>query len=323
MHWSHNIPDGQTFRRYHRLLCVLNRGDSDSPSARGTRARPWRASLVCGVALGLSLARPVAAQSPSEQPIEEEPTQFDLLSFHRQNYFITGFTFATEVKFQFSAKYDLWPNLGQHSAYFAFTELSLWNVYRKSSPFIELNYNPELFYVYFHHPGRYVPPTGCGLLHERVGAEHESNGESAPRSRGWNRLYVESRFACYDEQHRYAMATLKVWAPPIGVGDNPRIAHYLGYGQLSLSVGFAESERLMSNVDFTLAIRKSPDTDLQHGSLTFEGRWRPRFLDYSRFTPYLFGQFFTGYGETLLSYDATNTKLRVGFGFCDSRPHTE
>jgi len=251
------------------------------------------------------------------------PPDFDLLSFHRENYFITGFTSATEVKFQVSAKYDLWPNSGQHGFYFAFTELSLWNAYRKSSPFVELNYNPELFYVYFHHPGRYFPTPGCALFHERVGIEHESNGESAARSRGWNRAYIESRFACYTEQRQYAIVTLKAWAPPIGITDNPRIAYYLGYGQLSVSLGIEEEQQWYGNADCTLAVRKSRDLDPGHGSVEFDSRWRPRFLEYSRFTPYLFGQFFTGYGETLLSYDAIETKFRVGFGFSDRRTRTE
>jgi outer membrane phospholipase A len=34
-------------------------------------------------------------------------------------------------------------------------------------------------------------------------------------------------------------------------------------------------------------------------------------------TPYLYGQLFTGYGETLLNYDHPLTAIRVGIGFTD------
>ena len=302
----------------------------------GSRVR--RASLWI-IAYGAFACPPAVRSAPAQVPGEASSQQapvasaaatpgtsepeFDLLTFHRENYFITGFTGATEVKFQFSAKYDLWPNRGQHSIYFAFTEISLWDIYRKSSPFVELNYDPELFYMYFHHPGRYSPPTGCAFFHERAGIEHESNGEQDVSSRSWNRIYVESRFACYGEQHQYALATLKAWAPPIGVEDNPHIVHYLGYGQLVLSFGIEESGRWYGNSDVTVTARKGTDRSLNHGSIEVNTRWRPRFIQYSRFTPYLFGQFFTGYGETLLSYDRPTTAVRIGFGFSDRSTRIE
>jgi len=53
------------------------------------------------------------------------------------------------------------------------------------------------------------------------------------------------------------------------------------------------------------------------GSFESDARWRPRYGDFWRFTPYLYGQFFTGYGETLLSYDRSHSAIRVGIGFTD------
>ena len=158
--------------------------------------------------------------SPSNAPRPSEEAQLDLLTFYKDNYFITGFTMDTEAKFQFSAKFDIWPNRGKHAAYFAFTQKSLWDIYRTSQPFAENDYAPELFYSYFHAPGRYDPKPGCGFFLERVGAIHESTGEQGDNSRGWNRVYGESRFACYDPAHRYVAFALQLWAPPFGVADN-------------------------------------------------------------------------------------------------------
>jgi hypothetical protein len=42
--------------------------------------------------------------------------ELDLLTFYKDNYILAGFTYATEVKFQFSAKFDLWPNSGPHAS---------------------------------------------------------------------------------------------------------------------------------------------------------------------------------------------------------------
>jgi hypothetical protein len=65
---------------------------------------------------------------PAEVKSENEP-ELDILTFHRSNYWLTGFTKATEVKFQFSFKYDLWPNRGHHTIYLAYTQKSLWDLY--------------------------------------------------------------------------------------------------------------------------------------------------------------------------------------------------
>ena len=60
-------------------------------------------------------------------------------------------------------------------------------------------------------------PVSC-----KVAAQAESNGLDGVTSRGWNRIYVESRYACHAESGLFASATLKVWAPPFFASDNPK-----------------------------------------------------------------------------------------------------
>ncbi len=139
---------------------------------------------VCTLSRAAAAAEPTPNASPGGTPpsptaAPSHEAELDLLTFYKDNYFITGFTMQTEAKFQFSAKFDLWPNRGQHAVYFAFTQKSLWDIYRTSLPFVENNYAPELFYSYFHVPGRYEPQPGCGFFFERVGIVHESTGEQA------------------------------------------------------------------------------------------------------------------------------------------------
>lgn len=246
--------------------------------------------------------------------------QPDLLAFHRDNYAITGFTQATEMKLQVSAKYDLWPNETAHAVHFAFTAKALWDIYRPSSPFVETNYNPELFYTFFHHAERAERENGCNFSHERVGIEHESNGEDGARSRSWNRVYVESRFACMAETGAFVTTTLKVWAPPFGTADNPRITHHLGYGELKFDIGAEGRGRWWGDPDVAFIFRKGTNAPLREGSIEIDARWRPSYADFWRFTPFLYAQLFTGFGETLLSYDRSLTAFRVGVGFSDVRP---
>ncbi len=87
-----------------------------------------------------------------------------MLTFHRSNYVLTGFTQATQVKFQFSFKYDFWPSTSHHTVYLAYTQKSLWDLYDKSSPFRESNYAPEIFYAHYHAEHHGQPNPGCGLF---------------------------------------------------------------------------------------------------------------------------------------------------------------
>ena len=270
---------------------------------------------------------------------------YDLLSTHRRNYLLSGFTGDTEVKFQFSVKYDLWPNESPSSLHLAYTQKSLWNLYKLSSPFGETNYNPEIFYTYtFNAHGRAVAQTSddahvvpiddaeggivgetaptpetrarCSISYARAGAEHESNGLSGAQSRGWNRIYVSALGGCDLTGTLYFVGGVKAWAPPFGVSDNLDISQYLGSGQLSLALG-ASSNTWMGSAEISATGRKGWRASLAVGGVEVDARWRPGYATFAerwRFVPYLFGQIYTGYGEMLLDYNHPETSVRVGIG---------
>ncbi|HEU4536217.1 MAG TPA: phospholipase A, partial [Polyangiaceae bacterium] len=167
----------------------------DDPSGNVAAPTPVAAPAAppAGPAAPATDPRPGAPDARDVRPT----TAIDLLTLHEDNYFLTGFTKETQVKFQFSFKYELWPNEGPHALQLAYTQRSVWALYDESSPFVETNYGPELFYTFYHRAGREGAP-GCGFFLERAGLQHESNGQSPPLSRGWNRLYAETRFGCRD-----------------------------------------------------------------------------------------------------------------------------
>jgi phospholipase A1 len=248
-----------------------------------------------------------------------------ILTGYKDNYIIAGFTRQTEVKFQFSLKFDLWPNHTRHSLYFGYTQKSLWNLYDQSSPFLDSNYNPEFFYGYFKRYGDILWSPGRVSLFidsARAGAEHESNGRDGPATRAWNRVYGYVDGGAYFGTDYYATLGLKGWLPPFGMDqENADIVQYRGYGEATLVLGYDPTFPRWWGGGHLGAT-------YFHGANTIPGRqgieaflqWRPGYDDrvsFWRFTPYIYAQLFHGYAEYLLAYNQAETAFRVGLSIED------
>lgn len=298
-----------------------------------------RALFLAGVALTFSAARAARAEDaapvsqaaaergpaltgseprkPARAKDEDDP-ELDVLTFHRSNYVLTGFTQATQVKFQFSFKYDLWPSTSHHTVYLAYTQKSLWDLYDKSSPFRESDYAPEIFYAHYHSEVHGRPNPGCGFFSEQLGLEHESNGEAGEASRSWNRVFAEVEATCSGAL-AYGLVGLRAWYPFL-LTENPTIAKTQGYGELLLGVGVDDVASHMNGL-VTIAVRKGTSRRLGKGSLILDARWRPTYQQLIgkawKFAPYLWAQLFAGYGESLGTFDSASTSARIGIGFTD------
>jgi phospholipase A1/A2 len=295
---------------------------------KGSRRTVKAACHCLALALALSLgvrgfAQSASPQAPNtaeaaDQQLSEDAPELDLLTFHRSTYILSGFTQDTQVKFQFSIKYDFWPNTGHHTVYFAYTQKSLWDIYDESSPFRESNYAPEIYYAHYHSELHGQPQPGCGLFSEQIGIEHESNGEASAASRSWNRVFVDVEATCYG-QPLYGLLGLRLWYP-LGTDENEAITKTQGYGELNFGVGLDHDDAHVNGL-VSIALRKGASRSLAKGSLTVDARWRPtyrRLLGKAwKFAPYVWFQWFTGYGETLGTYDSTSNSIRVGVGFTD------
>jgi outer membrane phospholipase A len=304
--------------------------------------------LLCipDAARAMSLVGPPAAkvepvpppvQRPQEPivPVQVDTDKMDyrrgwqyILSGHRENYFISGVSSSQHtVKFQFSFKFNLWPNASRHSVYFAYTQKSLWAVwdFANSSPFLESNYAPEIFYGYYPLYGDIVPAPGRWTYfvdQMRAGFEHESNGMGSDMSRGWNRVTGTARGGVYFGADNYVALALKAWACPFGVWNNPDITDYLGYGALGIEYGYDPViKRWYGGGNINVAFQKGWDADWGRRSVQVTAQWRPayegKFLEWWKFTPYIFAQLWTGYGETLLTYNVDTTAFRIGLSLDD------
>lgn len=202
-----------------------------------------------------------------------------------------------EVKFQFSAKFNLAENvLGDiGDVYFAYTQRSWWQAYNTdaSSPFRETNYEPEVFIDF----DNAWSALGWVNTRNRVAFNHLSNGRSQPLSRSWNRVYLESTF----QRGGWALSLAPHWRIPESESDddNPDIERFMGYGDIRLA------KRLNNNHEFSGLLRGNPAAGNYGTQIDYS--W-PAF---NSLRAHL--QYYYGYGESMIDYDNRVHRLSIGF----------
>jgi phospholipase A1 len=203
-----------------------------------------------------------------------------------------------EVAFQLSFKIKLWTDILDQKAdlWVAYTQRSFWQFYNfeDSSPFRETNYEPELLlnlrtdYPLLGLRGRFI----------NVGLNHQSNGQSEPLSRSWNRIVANAGL----ERGNFSLL-LKGWyriPENAADDDNPDIEDYLGYGEI-WAYYFWKGNR------FGIMLRNNLDFQTNLGAVQLE--WSFPILE--RVSGYL--QYYNGYGESLLDYNHQVNRIGIGF----------
>ena len=187
------------------------------------------------------------------------------------------------------------------SLWFGYSQQSNWQVFNTdlSRPFRNTDYQPEFMYVY---PTDVHLPGGWRWRYAGVGLVHQSNGQSEPLSRSWNRYYV---MGGVELGNRFTI-TGRLWqriSESPDDDDNPDITHYLGHGEISglwnidnrnslgLSLGGGKGYQ---RLEYTRVLGDPGSSDL-------------RFLV----------QLFNGYGNTLLDYNRNRTVLNIGLRLVD------
>ena len=207
-----------------------------------------------------------------------------------------------EIKFQVSFKGPVYEDLfgDNGDLYFAYTQLSLWQAYNKSnsSPFRETNYEPEIFMQF----DTDVPVLGLRNRLLLFGLVHQSNGRTEQFSRSWNRVYAEFIL----DRGRFALS-IKPWyrfREPAETDDNPEIEKYLGPGEVR---AFYEWKKFVLG----LMLRSNFRPDNHYGAVQLEGS----FPLTKKLKGYV--QYFYGYGESLIDYDARTNRIGIGILLTD------
>ena len=255
------------------------------------------------------------------------------VSAHKVNYFSVNRWPGNEnaqLKYQISMKFRvLEPNLyvlkyNVFPAYFAYTQMSLWNISQQSGPVEESNYNPEFFLDY---PVNAVIVGRFKLRNIVIGPlEHESNGLDGVQSRSWNRQYVLIRFGLESKEKLEvansflsdkALLYVKLWhasgysgqdAYLQSIGSSDTFLDYMGRGEIGVSVrNFLWRGSLR---DHQLDIRTPVFRDKDKHSYELELRQQIPNMNFA-----LYLQYWYGYGETLLRFDQFGRRGFVGFAF--------
>jgi phospholipase A1/A2 len=214
-----------------------------------------------------------------------------------------------EMKFQISVKVPVWRNMFDDNGhlFFAYTQQAFWQAYNSeiSSPFRETNHEPEVFFSY-DLAKRWKEHKAKNI---RFGISHQSNGRSGLSSRSWNRLYVEFMW----QSHGYTYRIKPWWRLPekekesvfdAKGDDNPDIHKFMGYAEANVIKKFDDS---------TLFLKARHNLSGSHQRGAIELGWSYPVSD--RLRGYV--QLFNGYGESLIDYNDSNTRIGIGIMLTD------
>jgi phospholipase A1/A2 len=141
-----------------------------------------------------------------------------------------------EVKLQISLRAKVAQSvlLPDADLWFAYTQRSMWQLWDRadSAPFRSTDYQPEAIYAVPIPQTAAALPGGWRWRMLQAGVAHQSNGQSDPLSRSWNRAFLGAGFERGDVGLQVrAMHRL----PEGGPDDNPDLTHYIGGGEAVLS----------------------------------------------------------------------------------------
>lgn len=192
------------------------------------------------------------------------------------------------------------------SLWAAYTLQSDWQLFNHamSRPFRNTDHQPELMYVY---PTTAKLPGGWLWRYSGIGVVHQSNGQSDPLSRSWNRVYLMTGF---EKDNRFTLQA-RLWkrlSEDAVKDNNPGISRYIGRGDVTFGW----------NVDAKNSLRATYSGFSRHGSGKLE--WTRSLgdgLGNSFSGLRLYTSVFHGYGDTLLDYNFKRTVFSVGLSLVD------
>ena len=194
--------------------------------------------------------------------------------------------------------------------WFAYSQQSYWQVFNGdiSRPFRSTDHEPELMYVY---PANWSLGNHWRMAYAGLGLNHQSNGQSRPLSRSWNRNMLMAGFE--NDSGVYLQARLwRRLSEDAANDDNPDISNLVGRGEFSAF--WAADTRNTWGLTLRHALR-SP----ANGSARLE--WLRSLGDSAKGGVNnglrLHTQLFTGYGDSLLDYNRRRTVLSIGLSLVD------
>jgi phospholipase A1 len=192
------------------------------------------------------------------------------------------------------------------SIWFGYTQQSTWQLFNGdlSRPFRTTDHEPEMMYVY---PTDFKLPGGWRWRYAGIGIVHQSNGQTLPLSRSWNRTYLMAG-AELDDRFQVTARVWQRWKENAEDDDNPDIANFVGRAEVA--------GRWNYNRDNTFGVTvRNNLRDSGKGSVRLE--WLKAIGDPLTSNLRFHTQLFYGYGDTLIDYNRKRTVLSVGLSLVD------
>lgn len=230
-----------------------------------------------------------APQSPTQPPVE-------LPNYKRD-----------EAKFQLSLRTKLAQDvlLPGGDLWAAFTQQAMWQIWngKDSKPFRNSDYEPELMYVLPTPDGVRQLPLGWQWRFTQLGLAHQSNGQSDPLSRSWNRINLSAGF----ERGDWSLVArfLKRLKESPETDNNPDLVGFRGRGEFQLNWAHQKHTAQL--------LYRTTLKDAKYGALQFEWTY-PVFGDQPNGLRW-YVQAFRGYGATLTDYNFRQTSIGAGVSF--------
>ena len=246
----------------------------------------------------------VNAEKSSKQiadSIREEMDSRPYFSLFKDIYFVGGTVlggkpteYNSDVKFQISFQQRLTKSVLPWNTYLYlfYTQKAMWNVFERSLPFHDLNFNPGIGL------SRYII-----LKNQLVGKvtmmiEHESNGRDGTASRSWNKI----SWAGEAYISPILMAHAKFWIPIIDGQYNKDILKYMGVSQAGFQAKSTDDKWVL---DMTLVKR-------QGWNLNFNTIVQLGYRINHNSNQFIMLQYYNGYGESMLDYNQYHSRNRFG-----------
>ena len=253
--------------------------------------------------------RPMSVSLTTADHVNEQPSSPGKAASTEQPYK------TQEMRIQLSARTKIASGLltdsstgRKDSLWVGYTQQSYWQVFNGdiSRPFRTTDHEPEIFYVY---PTDAQLPFGWRWRYSGVGLVHQSNGQSEPLSRSWNRWYLMTGA----ELGKRWQVNARLWKRiPEGSGDddNPGIQNYIGRGEVKL--GWNINDQNYLGVTARGSLGKGKGSGRVEWLRTLGEGWNG-----GKSNLRLHVQLFSGYGDSLIDYNYKRTVFSVGLSLLD------
>ena len=195
------------------------------------------------------------------------------------------------------------------SLWFGYTQQSYWQLFTPeiSRPFRATDHEPEVMYVY---PTTAQLPFGWKWRYSGIGLVHQSNGQSKPLSRSWNRAYLMTGI---ELDNRFSV-NARIWKripESAGSDDNPGISDYIGRGELSAFWNVNKENTVGATLRHSLSSSDRGSVRLEWLQTVGTG------LFGNKSNLRLHTQLFSGYGDSMIDYNRKRTVFSVGLSLVD------